>query len=251
MAPEWYESFFTSLALDFWRAAVPAESTAAEVEFLVRALGVSPPARLLDLPSGLGRHALALAGRGYSVTGVDLSASAVSAARKEARASGLTVSFQVGDMRDQPPAGPFDGAYCFGNSFGYLSRDDMRRFVRNILHGVRPGARWAIDTGAAAESLLPHLVEERTLEAGGVTYAVRSRYDTAAGRLVQSCTLVRGDERQIAEISHAIYTVADLRRLLESEGWQVTDTFGSLDGRPFEAGDRRLLLLGQRPVTPG
>ena len=248
MATEWYESFFTPLALDFWRAAVSADSTSAEVDFLVQVLG-PPPARLLDLPSGLGRHALALAARGYSVTGVDLSADAVSAARTDARLRGLGVRFLVGDMRSEPPDGPFGGAYCFGNSFGYLSHDDMRRFIRNILQVLQPGGRWVIDTGAAAESLLPHLVDERTLEAGGVTYSVRNRYDAAAGRLVQSCTLVRGAERQLAEISHAVYTVSELQLLLESEGWQVTGTHGALDGRPFLLGDRRLLLVAQRLAT--
>jgi len=251
MQSEWYESFFTSLALDFWRAAVPSEATSSEADFLVEALDVPPPSRLLDLPSGSGRHAHLLAARGYHVTGVDLSAAGISAAQEEARASGLTASFVLGDMRDAPPGGPYDGAYCFGNSFGYLSHPDMKRFVRNVLQAVKPGGRWAIDTGAAAESLLPHLTEERTLEAGGVSYAVRNRYDPVAGRLVQSCTLVRGAERQTAEISQAVYTVAEMHRLLSGEGWQVTRTLGSLDGRPFQLGDRRLLLVAQRPGAPG
>jgi SAM-dependent methyltransferase len=246
MEPEWYESFFTPLALDFWRAAVPSESTSGDVDFLIRELAVSPPAHLLDLPSGMGRHALALATRGYVVTGVDISTDATSLAQKEAEARGLTATFLWGDMRVPPLDGPYDGAYCFGNSFGYLSHHDMRRFVRNVFQIVRPGARWAIDTGAAAESLLPHLARERTLEAGGVTYAVRNQYDAVARRLVQSCTLVRGGEQQTAEISHAIYTVVELRQLLESEGWRVTGTYGALDGRPFETDDRRLLVVAQR-----
>src|SRR6184192_511686 len=155
MDEHWYESFFTSLALDFWRAAVPASATAEEVEFLVRKLEVEPPARLLDLPSGLGRHALALARRGYRVTGIDIAPEAVEAARREAREMGVETDFLVGDMRRAPPGSPYDGAYCFGNSFGYLSHEDMKRFARNVFDAVRPGARWAIDTGSAAESLLP------------------------------------------------------------------------------------------------
>jgi SAM-dependent methyltransferase len=247
MESEWYESFFTPLVVDFWRAAVPSQSTSGDVEFLIRELGVSPPSRLLDLPSGAGRHALALAGRLYRVTGVDISEAAIAAAQKEAEARGLTVNFQLGDMRVAPPDGPYDGAYCFGNSFGYLSHQDMGGFVRNVFQAVRPGARWAIDTGLVAESLLPHLATERTLEAGGVTYTVRSRYDAVARRLAQSCTLVRGSERQTAEISYAIYTVVELRQLLESEGWLVTGSYGDFDGRPYQIGDRRLLLVAQRP----
>ncbi len=154
-------------------------------------------------------------------------------------------------MRDAPPDGPYDGAYCFGNSFGYLSHRDMQRFVRNVFHALRPGAHWAIDTGAAAESLLPHLVEERTLEAGGITYRVRNAYDAVAGRLVQFCTLARDGQRENAQISHGIYTVAELHRLLEAEGWKAIGTYSSLDRRPFILGDRRLLLVVQRPPRPG
>ncbi len=233
MESEWYESFFTSLALDFWRAAVPTEATTEEVDFLVRNLAVSPPSRLLDLPSGFGRHALPLASRGYCVTGIDLAPSGVTAAQHEARARGLKVNFLLGDMRNPPPDGPYDGAYCFGNSFGYLSHQDIKLFIRNVFHALRPGARWAIDTGTAAESLLPHLVKERQLEAGGITYSVRNAYDAVAGRLIQSCTLARGTERQLAEISHGVYTVAELHRLLQTEGWQMIGAYGSLEGRPF------------------
>jgi hypothetical protein len=49
---------------------------------------------------------------------------------------------------------------------------------------------------------------------------------------------LRGSESQAAEISLGVYTVAELHRLLENEGWQVIGAYGSLDGRPFELGDR-------------
>jgi SAM-dependent methyltransferase len=246
MASQWYESFFTSLALDFWRAAVPASATVEEADFLARNLGVDPPARILDLPSGFGRHALALARRGYRVTGIDIAPEAVEAARNETRELGVQADFLVGDMRSAPPGGPYDGAYCFGNSFGYLSHDDTKLFVRNMFHAIRPGGRWAIDTGSAAESLLPQLVPDRRLEAGGIAYSVRNSYDALAGRLVQSCVLEKGAVRQTAEISHGIYTVAELQRLLAAEGFRVVSASGSLDGRAFQLGDRRLLLLAER-----
>src|SRR3954471_1822980 len=87
--PEWYETFFGPLALEFWDKAVPPSATAEEVDFLVRNLAVEPPARLLDLPCGLGRHALLLAGRGYRVTGIDIAQEAIESARGRARAVGV------------------------------------------------------------------------------------------------------------------------------------------------------------------
>src|SRR5215472_1332402 len=139
MQREWYESFFTPLALQFWRAVIPPEATRDEVDFAERALGLGRPGWLLDLPCGEGRHALELARRGHQVTGVDLSPYAVEQARAEAGRTGAVVDFRAGDMR-APPPGPFDGACCLGNSFGYLSHEDLRGFLRSMLAVLRPGA---------------------------------------------------------------------------------------------------------------
>ena len=250
MSAEWYESFFSPLLFDFWQAAVPTSAASDEVDFLVRELAISPPARVLDLPCGLGRHSIVLASRGFQVTAIDLSPHAIVAAQRLARAQGVNATFHVGDMRHPPPGSPFDAACCLGNSFCYLSREDMTPFIRNVLVAMHPGGRWLIDTGAVAEALFPSLAEERTLEAGGVTYTVQNRYDASAKRLRQSATLVRGTEREEAEISYAVHTIAELKQLFGSVGWRVVATYGGLDGRPFQPGDRRVLLIVERPVDP-
>ena len=62
---------------------------------------------------------------------------------------------------------------------------------------LRPGARWVVDTGTAAESLLPRSAgEDRTLEAAGIRFTVHQRYDAVEGRLEQEATLERGAERE-------------------------------------------------------
>jgi len=46
----------------------------------------------------------------------------------------------------------YDGAYCFGNSFGFLAYDDMEAFVNGVAQALKPGARFVIETGMTAES---------------------------------------------------------------------------------------------------
>jgi SAM-dependent methyltransferase len=247
MSIPWYESFFSPLALEFWRAVVPPEATEAEVAFVERALGLERPGRLLDLPCGQGRHALALAARGHRVTGIDLAPSAVASAAAEAGRLGLPAEFRVGDMRHPPGGAGFDGACCLGNSFGYLDHGDLLRFLHGMHAALRPRGRWVIDTGTAAESLLPGFsTGERVLEAGGIRFRVEKRHDATEGRLVERTTLERGDEREEGTVSYGIYTVAELRRLLGASGWRVLGAHGDLDGRPFSLGDRRLLLVAER-----
>jgi len=70
----------------------------------VRALGkrLPPPRRALDVAMGRGRHAVGLAEAGFKVFGVDVNASAVSAAVTRARSHGLVVHGWCADLRTHP-----------------------------------------------------------------------------------------------------------------------------------------------------
>src|SRR5579863_3729849 len=116
---DWYRGFFHGLALDLWRRAVTPEQTRLEADFLAQQL--SSPGPLVDVPCGNGRHALALAERGFRVTGVDLSAEFIAEAKS--RAGTLPVDFVHGDMRTLALPSTFAGAYCVGNSFGYMAHE--------------------------------------------------------------------------------------------------------------------------------
>lgn len=57
----------------------------------------APPAEVVDLGCGTGTLSVLLAGAGFTVRGVDLSAQMIQAARAKAAAAGLDVGFQQGD----------------------------------------------------------------------------------------------------------------------------------------------------------
>lgn len=56
------------------------------------------PGRALDVPCGAGRNAIFLASRGFSVTGIDISAVALARAEATARARGLSVEWIRRDL---------------------------------------------------------------------------------------------------------------------------------------------------------
>ena len=96
---------------------MPEERTREDVEFLERVLP-SPPARVLDVACGLGRHMTALAARGYVCVGVELDAEISS----EAREHGLDV--RTLDMRNlHQIEDPFDAVILMWASFGYFDDD--------------------------------------------------------------------------------------------------------------------------------
>ena len=68
-----WESFFDAHA-PIYEDNVFTRNTAQEVDFLPDELHLPPGGSVLDVWCGTGRHAVALAKRGYAVTGLDLSA---------------------------------------------------------------------------------------------------------------------------------------------------------------------------------
>ena len=77
--------------------------TAQPNRFLVQELGELPPGRALDLGSGEGRNAVWLAEGGWRVTAVDFSSVALDKARRLAQARGVTVRWELQDLRDDEP----------------------------------------------------------------------------------------------------------------------------------------------------
>jgi len=85
--------------------------------------------RVLDLACGTGRHALAAAGLGASVTAVDKESVSLEVGRKEAKARGLAVTWVNADLAaGLPDLGRFDAVLVFN----YLDRARMPGILERV-----------------------------------------------------------------------------------------------------------------------
>jgi SAM-dependent methyltransferase len=246
-ASTWYDAFFTELPNTFWRAAVPADVTAAEIDFLVRAARLRPGHHVLDVCCGSGRHALPLARHGCHVTGVDVSAEAIGHARRTAEDERLAVDLRVGDVRALPTDVQADVAICMGNAFGYLEHAGTQTFLADLAERVVPGGALVLDYGFVAESLLPGIaLEEEPMTIGGVEATSVNTYDAAGSRWLTAFTFRRGDEVHRGTSVQHVYTVAEVNRLVTDAGFLDVERYGDTDGSPFRLGSPRLLLVARR-----
>jgi len=239
---EWFETFFQGPAVDFWIRAMTPALTLADVDFLETTFGVKPGARLLDIPCGNGRHSIELARRGYRITGIDLSEEMLAEARAE-----LAADWRKGDMRtlDLEPSA-FDGAFCFGNSFGYLDRGGAIAFLSALAGALKPGAKLVIETGVAAESILPTLVQKRWHRLGDLLILSENRYDARHSRLDIDYTFVRGGLIETRPTSSYVFTVAEIARMMETAGFAIEALGGGVAGERFTLGTPRLLIVARR-----
>jgi SAM-dependent methyltransferase len=126
---------------------------------LAKVVADLPPGRALDLGCGEGGDAVWLAERGWHVTAVDVSETALARAKAEAKTRGMLdrIDFQRHDLSDSFPDGSFDLASAqFLHSTVRLERTDV---LRNAASAIARGGLLVIVDHAAAPPFakkIPH-----------------------------------------------------------------------------------------------
>lgn len=107
-------------------------------EFFVR-LDVAPGAELLDVGCGAGQLALLAAGAGARVTGIDIAPNSLEQARKRARAQGLNIHFDEGDVEAMPYKN--DSFDVVVSLFSAMFAAQPGKAAGEMLRVLRPGGR--------------------------------------------------------------------------------------------------------------
>ena len=247
----WWENFFHGVALDFWRAAISDEQTRAEADFIVKQLQLANPARVLDVPCGNGRLSIELAKRGFELTGVDLAREFFDEAKSSSIQAGVDVDWHEGDMRELPWSREFDGAFCFGNSFGYLDDRANADFLKAISQTLKPGRRFILDAPAIAECILTTFQSSRSIELAGIKVDIEHRYDHEQGRMFNDFTFTRDGIEDKRPSSQRVYTYHELTELLRAASLEPVGAYASLTEEPFKLGAQRLLLISEKSKSGG
>jgi len=268
----WYEDFFHGLALDLWRKAISPQQTKAEADFLVQVLGCDEGSSLLDVPCGNGRLSLDLARRGYRVSGVDIATEFIDEARANAlramqesplsngghtdevaRAFSVWATgempvprFMTGDMRHIEGDAIYDGAYCFGNSFGFLAYADMESFLSGVARALKPGSRFVFETGMAAESIIAKFEAESSHQIEDIHCTIKEQYLAEESCIDTEYIFEQNGKVESHLAKHWIYTVGEIRRMLARAGFEILNLHGSLKCEPYTLGADELFVIARR-----
>lgn len=242
----WFENFFHGVALDLWRQAIPQKQTEAEADFLLQALNCRPGSHVLDVPCGNGRLSFALARRGVRVTGLDISEEFIEEARRSTNdAPAAPTEFILGDKRALTDEAIYDGAYCFGNSFGFLEYEGMEKFLKGVRRALKPGAHFIVETGMAAESLLPGFEPETSHQIGDIKVITKEQYNAAESCVDSEYVMERDGKTDSRLAKHWIYTAAEIQRMLMRAGFAILHVYGSIKFEPYKLGAQELIVVAE------
>jgi len=241
---DWFADYYGEQYADSVRAMLTKERSEREVEFIVSETGLQPPARVLDLACGSGRHSLAFVRRGFSVTGVDRNVDWIEEARSAAGA--LDATFVVGDMREAF-GGPYDLIVSLFHSFGFFDDTENQAMLEAWAERLRAGGWFALDVWNR-DAMLRHWAPEYEWSPSEELRVREQRdFDPLSSRIAIHYTYryASGPTHEY-DASFRVYTYTELRDLLAHAGLSVERAFGSLTGDVYSLEARRLVVFARK-----
>lgn len=251
-----YAAFYDALYAD-----KDYEAECAFVESVFEREGISRGDAVLDLGCGTGGHALALARRGYRVTGVDRSAEMIERARakaaKAAEVSPDTTRFVVSDLRTFDLQQRFSAAISMFAVVSYMTAEaDLLGMLQATREHLDPGGVLIFDCwhGPSVLAIGPDVTVKRTTtpDGGSIERTSRPTLDKAEHTVRVDYELTYrppgGISPRTLEESHLVryWFAEEIERHLQASGFELVaiGPFGDLGGQPDE-GDWNISVVAR------
>ncbi|OYP31101.1 class I SAM-dependent methyltransferase [Rhodopirellula sp. MGV] len=215
------------------------DETPVEVEFFEAAFerfAKCRVKRLLEPGCGSGRLVVALAAKGYDVTGIDLSPAMLKYTERKLKRRQLHATCVLGDMTSIEAKKPYHAAFCTYNTFRHLlTEKDAVTHLQTLADAIAPGGLYILGMHLTPEEEYDAVTERFTIKHAGTelktTISVpetdeKKRLETLRVKLVAKRK--SGDKIKIeSEFPLRLYTPTQLKRLFKkvSDRWELVESF--------------------------
>lgn len=213
------------------------EGNEEEAPLVIDLLGLESGARVLDAGCGLGRFVAALQSEGIDAVGVDISAIAISEAKRVYPGP----AYYVADlMQPLPPElRGFDGLVSLSSSFGFGETVAEDEAMLGAYHdALRPGGRMAMELSDLERSRHRLKTDEGVVERETNGVAETLDVDFSTGML--HVHYVYGDD--VVDSRIRMYEADQLQRMAEAAGFHDVERYGNFAGGPKRPEDRLVLV---------
>ena len=232
----WYEDFFKGINCELWEKAIPTEVTRQEVDFLLNELDLKKGQHILDIPCGSGRHAIEFSKHGLNVTGVDISETFINGLTGKITSEKLNINAILADILTIQLNQKFSGAVCLGNSFGYFNIERMKLFIEKVSSSLDPGAKFIINSGMIAESILPNFLNN----------SKNNSYNVEDCFIKSNLHYTQEGKTEEHSFKHYVFTLGEVKRLLKLYGLSIIATYSSTSKEEYKLGDRQVYIVAKK-----
>ena len=120
-------------------------------------------------------------------------------------------------------------------------------YLGAVARALRPGGRLVLDNAMSAESLLPNL-EDKVWDRVGEDFVLlgENSYDPMESRLDTRFTILRNGQEEVHQVSHWVFTTAEMQRMLASVGMKTLALLNNVQGDPFNVRDLEVVIVAEK-----
>lgn len=210
---------------------------------------------LLELACGTGRVAIPLAGKGYSLVGIDVAQSMLNEGKKKADPS-LKIEWLLGDIRDFDLRREFPLIIFPFNALCHIETwQDFASLLKCIGKHLKEEGRFIIDVFNPSLEVLnrsedlwyPHSVYSHPEGDKTIKGEERNRYNRATQiNSIEIAFNSPGEPETRETLTMRIYYPQELDALLYYSGFEVVEKYGDYDLSPFESSSPKQLVICRR-----
>jgi ubiquinone/menaquinone biosynthesis C-methylase UbiE len=225
---------------------------AREIPFLESKFRAAEAERILDCACGPGRHAVALAQKGFEVTALDASPEMLERARKHARTEQVELELVQARFESLPKDihGRFEGLICLGNALSAASDLDAVATVVKELHtALEPGGiaiTQTVDFSVVAAETVTAAPVRHIREENVELIFVKSFVRIGEQVSIHWLSLENKDGTWTSDVSCRPVLSVEPKFLIgafREAGFTSVETLGDYSGNPFQAGSSRDLII--------
>lgn len=210
---------------------------------------------VLELACGTGQLTVPIAAAGSPVTGLDLSAPMLTAARQRAAATNAPVEYVLGDMRNFDLDRRFSLIFIGRNSLLHLhSTEDLLAVFAAVRRHLAPGGTFAFDIFNPNIQLLARprgrrfpVFQKETESFGQLSVEQTTEYDpaTQVGRSLWYISAPGKPDAWVVPLDLRNIFPQEVPLLLAAGGFQLKNRMGDLAQTPFDSASRLQVCLCQ------
>ena len=246
MQETWFKDWFNSSYYHLLYFNRDDREAGAFIDKLIGYLKPVPGSTMLDVACGKGRHSIQLAGKGFDVTGIDLSEDSINEALEH---ESDALHFYRHDMRLPFWINYFNYAFNFFTSFGYFrTRRENDDSIRTIAQAIKTNGIFVMDY-LNVHYAEDHLIHQSEKQIDHVNFIITKWYDETHfyKKIIIEDECLREPVIFVEKV--AKFSLGDFTEMFAYQGLQIQEVFGDYNFSNYDTRKSpRLVMIAKKTL---
>lgn len=226
------------------------ERTDTEVSGIINLLDLKGGEKILDIPSGYGRHSIGLAKRGFNITGSELNSIHLNKAIENSKMENVNVIFNQENMIDIKYNNEFDAVINMFYSFGFFDTDQENdKVLKNFYNALKTGGKFLFHTDVNIPRIISGKYKEdetRNLT-NGKTLRIIDIYNSEDKKIHGTWIIKDKDgKEEKKDYIVRVYTKEEFIDLCKQIGFKSFEIYSDWNKTPYSEDSEDMIIIAQK-----